>query len=103
AKQRLRASQTILNRFHDQNLAVQRGLIDLAVAEIDDALEVLPAARVAKPFFPVAVDRLNLAKSEIAAALAGATWVQRQGPLSHALSRTEKARDPIREQHKLTT
>jgi len=95
AKQRLRASQTILNRFHDQNLAVQRGLINLAVAEIDDALEVLTAARVAKPFFPVAVDRLNLAKSEIATALAGATWVQRQGPLSNAISRVENARDQI--------
>ena len=45
AKQRLRASQTILNRFHDQQLAIQKGLIDLAVAEIDDALEVLSATR----------------------------------------------------------
>jgi hypothetical protein len=95
AKQRLRASQTILNRFHDQNLDVQVGLINLATAEIDDALEVLTAARVAKPFYPVAVDRLNLAKTEIANALAGPTWVQRQGPLSNAISRTENARDQI--------
>jgi len=95
AKQRLRASLTILNRFHDQNLAIQRGLINLATAEIDDALEVLTAARIAKPFYPVAVDRLNLAKTEIANALAGATWVQRQGPLSNAISRVENARDQI--------
>jgi hypothetical protein len=95
AKQRLRASLTILNRFHDQQRAVQTGLINLAVAEIDDALEVLTAARLTKPFYPVAVDRLNLAKTEIATALAGATWVQRQGPLSNAISRTENARDQI--------
>jgi hypothetical protein len=95
AKQRLRAAQTILNRFHDQNLAVQKGLINLATAEIDDALEVLTAARVTKPFYPVAVDRLNLAKTEIANALAGATYVQRQGPLSNAISRVENARDQI--------
>ena len=95
AKQRLRASLTILNRFHDQQRAVQIGLINLAVAEIDDALEVLTAARVTQPFYPVAVDRLNLAKAEIATALAGATWVQRQGPLSNAISRTENARDQI--------
>lgn len=95
AKQRLRASLTILNRFHDQQLTVQKGLIDLATAEIDDALEVLTAARVTKPFYPVAVDRLNLAKTEIAAALAAPTWTQRQGPLSNAISRTENARDQI--------
>ena len=95
AKQRLRASQTILNRFHDQNVAVQKGLITLALAEIDDALEVLTAARLAQPFYPVAVDRLNLAKTEIAAALAGATSVQRQGPLSNAIARVENARDQI--------
>jgi hypothetical protein len=95
AKQRLRASQTILNRFHDQSLAIQTGLITLAVAEIDDALEVLQDPATPQPFYPVAVDRLNLAKSEIAAALAGATYVQRQGPLSNAISRTENARDQI--------
>jgi hypothetical protein len=52
-------------------------------------------ARLTTPFYPIAVDRLNLAKSEITTALAGATWVQRQGPLSNAISRTENARDQI--------
>jgi hypothetical protein len=95
AKQRLRASQTILNRFRDQHLTIQRRLIALAVAEIDDALEVLQDPVTPQPFYSVAVDRLNLAKNEIATALAGATWVQRQGPLSNAISRTENARDQI--------
>ena len=95
AKQRLRASQTILNRFRDQHLAIQKRLIELARAEIDDALEVLQDQTTPQPFYPVAVDRLNLCKQEIATALAGATWVQRQGPLSNAISRTENARDTI--------
>jgi hypothetical protein len=95
AKQRLRASQTILNRFHDQHVAIQKRLITLAVAEIDDALEVLQDPRTPQPFYPVSVDRLGLAKNEIATALAGATFVQRQGPLSNAISRVENARDPI--------
>jgi hypothetical protein len=95
ARQRLRASQTILNRFRDQHVAIQKGLINLALEEINDALEVLTASRLSTPLYPVAVDRLNLAKAEIAAALAGATWVQRQGPLSNAISRVENARDQI--------
>ena len=95
AKQRLRASQTILGRFHDQQLAIQRRLIELAVAEIDDALEVLQDPVTPQPFYPVAVARLGDAKAEIAAALAGATSMQRQGPLSNAISRVENARDQI--------
>jgi hypothetical protein len=48
-----------------------------------------------QPFYPVAVDRLNLAKSEIANVLAASTFVQRQGPLSNAISRVQNARDQI--------
>ncbi len=95
AKQRLRASQTILNRFRDQHLTIQRGLIELALAEIDDALEVLQDPVTPQPFYPVAVERLSLAKSELAAALGAATWSQRRGPLSNAISRVENARDQI--------
>jgi hypothetical protein len=62
---------------------------------IADALEVLQDPSTPQPFYPVAVDRLKLAKTEIAAALAGATSVQRQGPLSNAISRVENARDQI--------
>ena len=52
AKQRLRAAQTILNRFHDQHRDIQVGLINLAIAELDDALEVLTAARLITPLYP---------------------------------------------------
>ena len=95
AKQRLRASQTIGNRFTNQHVAIQKGLITLARAEIDDALEVLTAARLVQPLYPVAVDRLGLAKAEIATALAAANWTLRRGPLSNAISRVENARDQV--------
>ena len=95
AKQRLNAAQTILNRFHDQFLPIQKGLITLAVAEIDDALEVLQDPRTNQPFYPVSVDRLNLAKTQLTAALNATTFTQRQGPLSTAISRVQNARDQL--------
>ena len=48
-----------------------------------------------QPFYPVSVGRLNLAKAEIANVLAAPTFVQRQGPLSNAISRVQNARDQI--------
>ena len=72
AKQRLRASQTILNGFHEQHAEIQKQLIRLAREELDDALAVLTSNFTPQPFYPVSVDRINLAKNEIAAALAAA-------------------------------
>jgi len=95
AKQRLRASQTILNRFRDQHAGIQKDLIRLAQEELDDALGVLTSQFTPQPFYPVAVDRIGLAKNEIAAALAASNSVGRQGPLSNAISRVENARDQI--------
>ena len=57
--------------------------------------EVLTASRLTTTLYPVAVDRLNLAKNQIAAAIAAPTSSQRQGPLSNAISRVENARDQI--------
>ena len=70
-------------------------LVNLATAEIDDALQVLTDQATPQPFYPVSVDRINLAKSEIASVLAAPTFVQRQGPLSNAISRVQNARDQI--------
>jgi len=95
ARQRLLASRTILRRFQDQNVAIQIKLIQLAVAEINDALAVLQDPVTPQPFYPVAVDRLGQAKAEIAAALAAATSQQRVGALSNAISRVQNARDQI--------
>ena len=95
AKQRLRASQTILNGFHEQHAEIQKQLIRLAREELDDALAVLTSNFTPQPFYPVSVDRINLAKNEIAAALAAANSGGRQGPLSNAISRVENARDQL--------
>jgi hypothetical protein len=95
AKQRLRASQTILNRFRDQQVSIQKQLITLADAELVDALGVLTDSTIAQPFYPVAVDRIGLARTEIANALAAANAGLRGGPLSNAVSRVENARDQI--------
>jgi hypothetical protein len=95
AKQRLRASQTILNRYRDQQVTIQQELIRLAVAELDDALALLSDPNILQPFYPVSVDRIGLAKSDITSALAASNATGRQGPLSNAISRVENARDPI--------
>jgi cytochrome c peroxidase len=94
AKQRLRAAQTLFNRFRDTRKDLQIKLLQLAEAEIDDALEVLTSPATTQPFYPVSVQRLGLAKAEIAAAIA-APASSRGGKISNAISRTENARDPI--------
>ncbi len=94
AKQRARAALTLFNRFRDTRKDIQIKLLQLAEAEIDDALAVLTAPRTTQPFYPVAVDRLGLAKAEIAAAVT-APASSRGGKISNAVSRIENARDQI--------
>lgn len=93
AKQRLRAALTLVNQFHDQRADIQSGLAELAEVEIDDALTDITDTPVVPPLYPIAQDRIGLAKSEIAAALSAATFAQRAGHLSNAVSRVENARD----------
>ncbi|MET0413031.1 MAG: hypothetical protein ABW217_17120 [Polyangiaceae bacterium] len=93
AKQRLRAAQTILTRFQNQQLAIQQGLLRLASVEIDDALEVLTDTPVVPVLHPEAQERLGLAKSEISAALAASVASQRSARIANAISRVENARD----------
>jgi len=88
AKQRLDAAMTLVNRFHDTRADVQKRLMELAVEEIDDCLRVLGTT-----IYPVAVDRLGLAKAEIAAGLATTSWSTRQNRISNAISRVLNARD----------
>jgi cytochrome c peroxidase len=94
AKQRLRAAMTLFNRFGDTRVDLQIKLMQLADAELDDAHDVLATGKVAQPFYPVAVDRIGLAKSEIAAAITSPAS-SRGGHLSNAISRVENARDQI--------
>jgi cytochrome c peroxidase len=91
SKQRLRALQTLINTLHDQRLDIQRGLLQLAQVEINDAQTDLNGA--VQPFYPVAQDRLGLATSEISAAIAATNFADRNAHLSNAVSRVENARD----------
>ena len=66
-----------------------------AIARFLRALNVAFNLDIAKqPFYPVAVDRLGLAKTEIAAAIASPVS-SRGGHISNAVSRIENARDQI--------
>jgi hypothetical protein len=94
AKQRLRAALTLFDRFRDTRKDIQIGLMNLAVNELDDALGDITSPRQTQPFYPVAVDRIGLAKQEIAAALV-APASSRGGRISNAVSRVENARDQI--------
>jgi hypothetical protein len=94
AKQRAQGALTLFNRFRDTRKDVQIKLLQLAENEIDDALAVLTSPRQRQPFYPVAVDRLGLAKQEIAAAIA-APASSRGGRISNAVSRIQNARDTI--------
>ena len=95
AKQRLQAAQTLVNRFHDTRADVQLGLLNLAQAEINDALRVIDDGVVVQPMLPVAQDRIGLATTEIGAALAATSFSSRAGHISTAISRVENARDQI--------
>jgi hypothetical protein len=94
ARQRTRGALTLFNRFRDTRVDLQIKLLQLAEAELDDALVVLGSNRTTQPFYPVAVDRIGLAKSEIHAAIA-APASTRGGSISNAVSRIENARDQI--------
>lgn len=90
AKQRLEGANTLVIRFHDTRADIQKRLMELAVVEIDDALQVL-----AEEFdlYPIATERLNQAKQEIALGLAATSWSVRQNRISNAISRCLNARD----------
>lgn len=93
ARQRLRAALTLVDRFHDQRVDIQLGLIQLAQNELDDAMSDMTDTPVVPPLHPVAQDRIGLAKSEMAAAVAATTFGERSGHISTAVSRVENARD----------
>ena len=93
AKQRLNAALTLFNRFGGTRADLQISLMQLADTELNDALTVLSHAPV-QPFYPVSVDQIGTARSEIAAAIASPVS-SRGGHISNAVSRVEGARDPI--------
>jgi hypothetical protein len=93
ANQRLNAAQTLVNIFQDKRADIQTTLMQLAENELNDALNDLNTA--IQPFYPVAVDRLGLAKAEIDAGIAATSFSQRQNHISTAISRVLNARDQV--------
>ncbi len=103
AKQRLQAALTLANQFPNTRVDIQQGLLNLAVAELDDALAVLTTLPTETamgdplpsiPLYPISVNRIKVAKGEIAAALK-APVSSRAGHISNGVSRVENARDQI--------
>ncbi|MFO7177800.1 MAG: hypothetical protein DIU78_003780 [Pseudomonadota bacterium] len=90
AKQRLEAANALAIGFHDHRADIQKRLMELAEVEIDDALEVLAQEL---DLYPIAEQRLNEAKAEIALGLAASSWSVRQNRISNAISRCLNARD----------
>jgi hypothetical protein len=87
ASQRLQAASTLALRFNETRPDIQKRLLELAVAELDDALEVL-----AGDIYPAAQESVRLAKSEIALGLTAASWSERQSRTSNAFEQCQAAR-----------
>lgn len=92
ALQRLNAAKTLLTRFADQRNDIQKKLMELAGAEIDDALQVTGALPVNIALFPAAQTLLQQAKSDIAAGIAASTASARQTQLNNAINHCQSAR-----------
>jgi len=90
AKQRLDAANTLIGRFDDTTGAdIQKRLMELAVVEVDDALEVLPQNG---DLYPGVRERLLEAKNEVAQGLSEATPALRQRRITNALDRIARGR-----------
>jgi len=90
AKQRLDAANTLIGRFDDTTGAdIQKRLMELAVVEVDDALEVLPQNG---DLYPDVRERLLEAKNEVAQGLSEATPALRQRRITNALDRIARGR-----------
>jgi hypothetical protein len=98
AKQRLNAAKTLAGMFKNVKPELQTTLMNIALGDINDALEDLSptnAGLQVQPFYPVSQDRLAIAKTEIQAGLAATDWQVRKDHISNAVSRVENARDQI--------
>src|SRR6478736_1525877 len=87
AIQRLQAASSLALRFNDTRADIQKRLLELAVAELDDALEVLPEIT-----YPDAREQLKQGKEEIALGLSAGTWTERQTRASNATAQCQSAR-----------
>jgi hypothetical protein len=70
ARQRLDAVATLIDAFGDERVDVQRKLLSLARAEVEDALQVLIDGNPEAAPNPVAIEHLGVARDEIDRAIA---------------------------------
>ncbi|HET9958313.1 MAG TPA: hypothetical protein VFQ61_27650, partial [Polyangiaceae bacterium] len=89
AKQRLDAANSLASRFGDTRADIQKRLMELAVAELDDALEVLPDNG---DVLPAARTSVQQAKDEIALGLTATTASARRTRITNALARVASGR-----------
>lgn len=87
ANQRLQAANALVSSFNDTRADIQQRLLQLAVAELDDALEDISTGMYAD-----AREQLNGAKDQIALGLAATMWSERQNHIASAISQCTSAR-----------
>lgn len=88
--QRLEAVQTLIGQFQDQHASIQQKLAELAIVEIDDALEVLQGAD--STIQTDVQTELSAAKAEAQLAVSAPTHTIRNQRISNALTRMSTAR-----------
>lgn len=89
--QRLEAVQTLIRQFQNAHAPIQQKLVELAIVELDDAVEVLQGAD-SGPIQPTVLAELAAAKAQAQLASAATNHADRNRALSNALSGMRNAR-----------
>jgi hypothetical protein len=90
ARQRLEAANTLASGFGDVGTGIQKRLMELAVVEVDDALDVLLVP--SSELHPDVRSLLLQAKDEVALGLNATSSSERQSRIANALSRIANGR-----------
>ena len=99
AKQRLRAAQTLFNRFRDTRVDLQIKLMQLAVNELDDARDVLTTGKVHAAVLPGRRRPHRPREGGDRGRHRRAGVVARRQDLERHLARRERARPDRRQRH----
>jgi hypothetical protein len=91
ARQRLEAASTLAGSFGAEGADIQKRLMELAIVEVDDALEVL-RVRDDSEIHPDTCDLLLQAKDEVALGLNATSPTERQARIANALARIVNGR-----------
>jgi len=89
--QRLQAVQTLIGQFQNGFVPIQQKLVELAIVELDDALQVLQDADIT-PIQPDVQANFTAARGEAQLALAATTHTDRNQRVSNALTQMNAGR-----------